>query len=111
MDLNHRIANGRRKPACQLELRGDQGEASGIDTAIVTKIRNLLKWNVQRKTCPPLFAAIGNAETDAERKQCLMEALNAVDIPVLFEYMTTNENNLIALIQRVGRSRKRQRED
>ena len=92
-------------------LVGDHGPTEGVDNATAAKIRNLLKWNVQRKTCPPLFAAIGNAETDAERKRCLVGAMEAVDIPVVFEYITTNENNLIELIQRLGRSRKRQRED
>ena len=90
---------------------GHQGRARGFDEAIAAKIRNLLKWNVQRKTCPPLFAAIGNAETDAKRKQCLVDAFEAVDIPVVFEYITANGNNLITLIQRLGRCRKRQREE
>ena len=94
-----------------LDLHGGRGEASGLDAANVAKIRNLLKWNVQRRTCSPLFAAIGSAETDATRRQCLVEAFETVDIPVVFEYITTNQNNLIALIQRLGRSRKRQRED
>ena len=94
----------------QVSLHGDRGEGSGLDTAIEAKIRNLLKLNVQRKTCPPLFAAIGNAETDAKRKQCLVEAFDAVDIPVVFEYITANENNMMSLIQRLGRSCKRQRE-
>ena len=40
-----------------------------------------------------------------------MEALEAVDVPIVFEYITANENNLIELIQRLERSRKRQRED
>ena len=99
---------------CKLDLRDEQieqGAVEGIDAAIVTKIRNLLKLNVQRKTCPPLFAAISNAETDVERKRCLVEAFDAVDIQVVFEYITANQNNLIELIQRLGRSRKRQRED
>ena len=95
----------------RVDLRGDFGETSGIDTATEIKIRNLLKWNVQRTTCPPLFAAIGNAESDAKRKQSLVKAFEAVDIPVVFEYIMANENNLIELIQRLGRSRKRQRED
>ena len=83
---------------------GPDGETYGFEPAIVTKIRDLLKWNVQRRTCPPLFAAIGNAETDAMRKHCLVKAFEAVDIPVFFEYITAKENNLIALIQRLGRS-------
>ena len=95
----------------QIVLHGCLGEASGIDTATVVKIRNLLTWNMQRKKCPPLFAAIGDAETDTKRKQCLVEAFEAVDVPVVFEYIIANENNLIEMIQRLGRSRKRQRED
>ena len=95
----------------QLDLRGGKGTVRGVDPAIGAKIRNLLKLNVQRKTCPPLFVAIGNAETDEKRKQCLVEAFHAVDIPVVFEYVTANQNNLIELIQRLGRSRKRQREN
>ena len=89
----------------ELDLHGDQylGNTSGPDTAIAAKIRNLLKLNVQRKTCPPLFAAIGNAETDATRKQCLLEALNAVDLPVLYEFISVNQGNMIELIQRLGR--------
>ena len=94
-----------------LYRNGGLDTATGIDTATVVKIRNLLKWNRQRQACPPLFASIDNAETDATRKQCLVEALEAVDTPVLFEYITANENNLIELIQRLGRSRKRQRDD
>ena len=94
-----------------LDLDGDDGTVGDIDPAIAAKICNLLKWNVQRKTCPPLFAAIGNAETDDKRKECLVEAFAAVDFPVVFEYITSNQNNLIELIQRLGRSRKRQRED
>ena len=82
-----------------LDLHGNHGRASGFDSAILAKVENLLKWNVQRRTCPPLFAAIGSAETDASRKQCLVEALEAVDIPVVFEYIMANENNLIELIQ------------
>ena len=76
-----------------------------VDEAIVTQIRNLLKWNVQRTTCHPLFAALSNAETDARRQQCLVEALEAIDIPVVFEYLTTNQSNMIELIQRLGRER------
>ena len=91
-------------------IPGYQGHARGFDEALAARIRNMLKWNVQRKTCPPLFAAIENAETDAERKQCLVKAFEAVDIPVLFECMTTNQGNMITLVQRLGRSRKRQRE-
>ena len=94
-----------------IDLEGDRGRASGVEATITAKIRNLLKWNVQRKTCPPLFAAIGNAETDAKRKQCLVDAFEAVDLPVVFEHLTANENNMIELIQRLGRSRKRHRED
>ena len=89
----------------------EHSTASNIDAEIETKIRNLLKWNVQRKTCPPLFAAIGSAQTDAKRQQCLVDALVAVDIPVVFEYITANQNNLIELIQSLGRSHKRQREN
>ena len=95
----------------RLDLRGEHVDTVGIEAALVRKISNLLKWNNQRKTCPPLFASIGNAETDAERKQCLVDAFEAVDIPVVFEYITANQNNMIELIQRLGRSRKRQRED
>ena len=95
----------------ELDLRGEHGTVSGVEAVMEAKIRNLLKWNVQRTTCPPLFAAIGHAETDGTRKQCLVEALEAVDIPVVFEYITANQNNLIGLIQRLGRCRKRQRKD
>ena len=91
----------------RIDLHGDVGEASGIDTTVVAKIRK----NVQRQTCPPLFAAFGSADTDSKRKQCLVEALEAIDILVVFDYITANQNNLIALIQRMGRTRKRQRED
>ena len=94
-----------------LDLNGDQGTVKGIDGLIENKIRNFLKWNVQRKICPSLFAAIDKQRTDAMRKQCLVKAFEAVDIPVAFEYMSTNQNNMIALIQRLGRSRKRPRED
>ena len=103
-----------------ITIRGDRCGVSGIesgpavsqvDMAIVNKIRNLLTLNVQRTTSPPLFAAIGDAETDSTRKQCLVKALEAVDIPVVFEYITANQQNLIEMIQRLGRSRKRQRED
>ena len=94
-----------------LDLEGEDGYAGGVDEAVAAKLRNMLKLNVQRTTCPPLFAAISNAETDAERKQCLVEAFDTVDIPVVFEYITANKNNLISLIQRLGRSRKRQREE
>ena len=94
-----------------LHLHGAQSTARGVEAVIIAKVRNLLKWNVQRKNCPPLFAAIGNAETDAERKQCVVKAFEAVDIPVVFEYVIANQNNMIALIQRLGRSRKRQREE
>ena len=94
----------------QVELVYDgihgHGHADGVDGAIATKIRNLLTCNVQRKTCPPLFAAIGSVETDIQRKYCLVEAFEAVDIPVAFEYITANQDNLIELIQRLGRSRK-----
>ena len=103
--------NNEAWPARGFVIDGDRSPLTGVEAVAAAKIRNLLKWNVQRTTSPPLFAAIGNAETDAERKQCLMEALKAVDIPVLFEYISANENNLIALIQRLGRSRKRHRED
>ena len=90
---------------CQLDLNGEEGTACDllVDAAVVAKIRNLLKWNVQRKTSPPLFAAIGRAGTDAKRKECLVEALEVVDTPVLFEYITANENNLIELMKRLGR--------
>ena len=95
----------------ELILNGDRGIIEGTDAATVAKIRTLLKLNVQRSTCPPLFAAIGNAETDATCKQCLVKAFEAVDIPVVFEYFTANQNNMIERVQRLGRSRKRQRED
>ena len=88
-----------------LNLTGDQGTVRDVDAQNEVMIRNLLKWNVQRKTCPPLFAAIGNAGTDAKRKQCLVKAFEAVDIPVVFEYITANQDNLIELIQRLGRQR------
>ena len=94
-----------------LSLQGGFDFDMGEDAAIAEAIQNLLNLNVQRKFCPPLFAAIGDAGTDSERKQCLVEALEAVDIPVVFEYISANENNIIALIQRLGRSRKRRRED
>ena len=84
------------------------GVANGANEDAMNNIRNLLALNGQRQTCPPLFAAIGAAETDTTRKQRLVEALEAVDIPVVFEYVTANQNNLIELIQRLGRNRKRQ---
>ena len=90
---------------------GVEGYAQDLPPAMETKIRNLLKWNTQRKTCPPLFAAIGHADTDVDRKECLVKAFGAVDIPIVFEYITANENELIELIQRLGRSQKRLRED
>ena len=34
---------------------------------------------------------------------CLIKAFEAVDNPVLFEYLTANADNLIELIQRLGR--------
>ena len=92
-------------------FKGEGGTAKGIEPTVVAKIRNLLKLNVQRKTCPRKFAAIGKARSDAERKQRMVKAFKAVDIPVVFEYITANQSNLIALIQRLGRSRKRNRED
>ena len=99
-------------PGHVLHVDGSVGNAIGAQASLEkAKIRNLLKWNSQRRTCPPLFAAIDKAETDNQRQQCLVDAFEAVDIPVLFEYTTANENNLIELIQRLGRSRKRQRED
>ena len=86
-----------------LDLVGDHGTARGMDAATEANIRNLLKWNVQRKSSPPVFAAIGNAETDVRRMRCLVKAIEAFDNPVLFEYLTANEDNLIELIQRLGR--------
>ena len=104
-----------RGEECELGLDGHlvhiNSLVAGIDAVLVTKIRNWLTWNRQRMTCPPLFAAIGNAETDAARKQCLVEAFAAVGIPVVFEYITANQNNLIALIQRLGRSSESQNGD
>ena len=101
------------EPKVRLYIDGEllDGPTYGIEPANVAKIRNLLKLNVRRTTTAPLFAAIGDAESDAKRKQCLVEAFEAVDIPLAFEYITTNQHNLIELIQRLGRSRKRQRED
>ena len=96
----------------QMVLKGDVGfSTTAVDAEIENKIRYLLKLNVQRQTCPPLFEAIGMAETDANRKQCLVKAFEAVDIPVVVEYITANQSNMIELIQRLGRSRKRERED
>ena len=71
--------------ATLIGFHGDQylDNTSGPDTAVVAKIRNWPKWNVQRKTCPPLFAAIGSSDTDATRKQCLVEAFEAVDLPIV----------------------------
>ena len=94
-----------------IDLNGEEGTVNGLDAAMESKIRNRLKWNVQRTTCPPLFAAIDNAETGAERKQRMVEAFEAVDVPILFENVLANKSNLIALIQRLGRDRKRKRED
>ena len=73
--------------------------------AMTDEIYNLLQLNVQRATFPPLFAAIGNAETDAECIECLMRAFEAVDLPLLFENMTANKSNIIKLIQQLGRER------
>ena len=89
----------------RLDLHGDQGTVMGIGAAIENKIRNMLKCNVQRRTCAPLFAAIG--KTNSKRKRCLVEAFGAADIPVVFEYITTNENNLISLIQQPQASERR----
>ena len=80
------LDNGQeRRWHTRLELYGDgrPGSRGLPNTTIVIKIRNLLRWNVQRKTCPPLFAAIDTAATDAVRKQCLVAACKAVDIPSL----------------------------
>ena len=76
----------------------------------MSKIRDLLQLNVQRKTCLLLIAAADNAVTDARRKQCL-EAFEAVDLSVVFESIRSNHYNVISSIQRLRRSRKRQRED
>ncbi|GKY90265.1 hypothetical protein MPSEU_000000700 [Mayamaea pseudoterrestris] len=92
-----------------IDLRGNEGRTTGPDAAISQQIRNLLKWNVQRRTCPPLFAAIGSTESGQACCARLVEAITAVDVPVLHEYLVTNQFNLISLVQHHGRSRKRKR--
>ena len=63
-----------------------------------------MKLNFQRRTSLPLFAAIGNANTDAKLKQCMVEAFESVDLSMLFEHITTHKNNLISLIHQLGRN-------
>ena len=87
-----------------LNLHGENGQASGLDTTTMADIRLLLGLNVQRKTYGPLFAAIGVAETDAARRQCLVKAFLAAACPLTFECIRSNQCNLISLIQQLGRS-------
>ena len=77
---------------------------SGLDAAIAAEIRLFVGLNVQRKTCDPLFAAIDDATTDMARRQCLVKAFSAVGCPLTFEYIRSNQYNLITLIQKLGRS-------
>ena len=92
-----------------IDLQGDRGVSEGVDATAMQDIRRLLGVNVQRKTCGPLFAAIGDAQTDEARKRCMVKAFSEVACPILFEYISSNQYNLIVLIQQLGRSRKRKR--
>ena len=87
-----------------VDLHGDRGIALGLDAAIMAEIRHFLELNVQRKTCSPLFAAIGDAETDRARREGLVEAFSAAGCPLTFECIRSNDYNLISLIQQLGRS-------
>ena len=88
---------------CKIRLYGDGGTARGVDAAVVANLRLFLGLNIQRRTHGPLFAAIGDARTNAARKQCLVEAFLAGTCPLLFEYIRSNQYNMIALIQQLGR--------
>ena len=61
----------RRQVLCQgFDLIDKDNNIIGIKPpAVRSKIKKMLKLKLQRKGCPPLFAAIGNAKTDARRKQ------------------------------------------
>ena len=54
---------------------------------------------------------MGKAETDAKRNYYLVKIVEAVDIPIVFEYISTNQSSMMELIQRLGSCRKRQRQD
>ena len=87
-----------------IHLRNDHGTATGPDPAIISDIRLLLGLNVQRKEFGPLFVAIEDAETDLARRKSLVEAFSAAACPLMFEYIRSNQYNLISMIQQLGRS-------
>ena len=83
---------------------GATRHVEGPDTEIVARIRLFLDLNAERRKHRPLFAAIGDAETDVARRQGLVEAFETVSIPVAFAYIRSNPYNLITLIQELGQS-------
>ena len=80
----------------------------GIDTTTEAKIRFILGLNVQlkaeRRTCDPVFAAIGDVETDVAHRQCLVELFSAASCPLTFEYIRSNQYNLLSTIEQLGRN-------
>ena len=60
-----------------IDLGRDRDEVSGLDATVEADIRLVVGFNIQRRTCGPLFAAIGDATTDTARRQCLVQAFLA----------------------------------
>jgi hypothetical protein len=63
----------------------------------VRQVSRALDMNCERRTCAPLFAAIRDAGDD-ERCKLLVDAAQVVSLPILFEHILQNENDLQGLI-------------
>ena len=104
VDTKFERLNLRGEQNVRISLDGDRGLVRGLDAAIEGDIRFYLGLNVQRTTCAPLFAAIDDAETDVARRTRLVDGFVAAGCPLTFEYIRSNQWNLIFLIQQLGRS-------
>lgn len=69
-----------------------------LDRDWVRQVQRTLHLNAQRRLCPPLFSAIGQAATDADQRRLLAEALTSVEGPIIYEYLRSNRCNLIGLV-------------
>ena len=82
-----------------LEQIGDRPIYRRLDATWTAPVQRTLHLNQQRRTSPPLFAAIQNATTERDRRWRMVEALDTVDMPIVYEYFCRNEGSLREVVK------------
>jgi hypothetical protein len=67
-------------------------------------VNRTLTLNIQRRMCLPLFASIDETTNDESRTERIVEAIAALDMPIVYEYIRRNACNLQGWIQQIARS-------